>query len=189
MIDADLQHDETILPRMLQKLKEDGLDVAIGSRYVEGASVRRWNERRRLISRAAGRAARLVVTADLKDPMSGFFLMRRQAFDESVRNLSLHGFKILLDLFASAPKPLRFAELPYDFRPRTLGESKLDSAAAWEYGMLLADKTVGRVVPPRLVFFGAIGGFGLLVHMTSWRVGCTRDLVFRPRRLLPSSPR
>lgn len=128
--------------------------------------MRSWNERRRLISRLAGRASRLVVKADLKDPMSGFFLMRRQAFDETVRNLSQHGFKILLDLFASAPKPLRFAELPYHFKPRVFGESKLDSLAAWEYGMLLADKTFGRLIPPRLVFFGLIGGLGLLVHMS-----------------------
>jgi dolichol-phosphate mannosyltransferase len=166
VIDADMQHDEQLLPLMLKTLKDQQLDIVIGSRYVEGGSVRSWNERRRLISRLAGRASRLVVKADLKDPMSGFFLMRRQAFDETVRNLSQHGFKILLDLFASAPKPLRFAELPYHFKPRVFGESKLDSLAAWEYGMLLADKTFGRLIPPRLVFFGLIGGLGLLVHMS-----------------------
>ncbi|MGH9805934.1 MAG: GtrA family protein, partial [Terriglobia bacterium] len=121
---------------------------------------------------------RLVVTADLKDPMSGFFLMRRQAFDETVRNLSLHGFKILLDLFASAPKPLRFVELPYDFHPRMFGVSKLDIGAAWEYGMLLADKMAGRLIPPRLVFFGAIGCFGLLVHMTILASGLYEGLAF-----------
>jgi dolichol-phosphate mannosyltransferase len=166
VIDADMQHDEQLLPLMLKTLKDQQLDIVIGSRYVEGGSVRSWNERRRLISRIAGRASRLVVKADLKDPMSGFFLMRRQAFDETVRNLSQQGFKILLDLFASAPKPLRFAELPYHFKPRVFGESKLDSLAAWEYGMLLADKTFGRLIPPRLVFFGLIGGLGLLVHMS-----------------------
>ncbi len=166
VIDADMQHDEQLLPLMLKTLKDQQLDIVIGSRYVEGGSVRSWNERRRLISRVAGRASRLVVKVDLKDPMSGFFLMRRQAFDEAVRNLSQHGFKILLDLFASAPKPLRFAELPYHFKPRVFGESKLDSLAAWEYGMLLADKTFGRLIPPRLVFFGLIGGLGLLVHMS-----------------------
>jgi dolichol-phosphate mannosyltransferase len=166
VIDADMQHDEQLLPLMLKTLKDQQLDIVIGSRYVEGGSMRSWNERRRLISRLAGRASRLVVKADLKDPMSGFFLMRRQAFDETVRNLSQHGFKILLDLFASAPKPLRFAELPYHFKPRVFGESKLDSLAAWEYGMLLADKTFGRLIPPRLVFFGLIGGLGLLVHMS-----------------------
>jgi len=140
VLDADMQHDEAILPQMLQALKEDALDIVVGSRYVEGGSVAGWDKRRQLISRFAGRAARLLTKADLKDPMSGFFLMRRQAFDQTVRNLSQQGFKILIDLFASAPQPLRFVELPYKFRGRIYGESKLDAMAAWEYGMLLADK-------------------------------------------------
>ena len=137
-----------------------------------------WDKRRQLISRIAGRTARLVIKADLKDPMSGFFLMRRQAFDEVVRNLSQQGFKILLDLFASAPRPLRFAEVPYQFRPRTYGESKLDTMVAWEYGMLLADKMFGRFIPARLVLFGVIGALGLLVHMTVLAVALYGGLAF-----------
>jgi dolichol-phosphate mannosyltransferase len=97
--------------------------------------------------------------------MSGFFLMRRTAFDRTVRSLSQQGFKILLDLCASASPPLRIAELPYQFRLRQHGESKLDSMAAWEYGMLLADKLVGHIVPPRLILFGLVGGLGLGVHL------------------------
>ena len=178
VIDADMQHDEAILPKMLEKLKESNLDVVVGSRYVEGGSVEGWDGRRQLISRVAGRAARLVTKADLKDPMSGFFLMRRQAFDEVVRNLSQQGFKILLDLFASAPRPLRFSELPYQFRSRTHGESKLDSMVAWEYGMLLADKLFGQLIPPRLVLFGIVGALGLLVHMTVLGIALYAGLAF-----------
>ena len=125
-----------------------------------------WDKRRQLISSLAGRTARLVIKADLKDPMSGFFLMRRQTFEGVVRNLSQQGFKILLDLFASAPRPLRFAEVPYQFRPRTHGESKLDTMVAWEYGMLLADKMFGQFIPARSLLFGVIGALGLVVHMT-----------------------
>jgi dolichol-phosphate mannosyltransferase len=178
VIDADMQHDEAIVPRMLEGLKESNLDIVVGSRYVDGGSVLGWDKRRQLISQIAGRAARLVIKADLKDPMSGFFLMRRQAFDKVVRNLSQQGFKFLLDLFASAPQPLRFAELPYQFRPRTYGESKLDSMVAWEYGMLLADKLFGRVIPPRLALFGAIGALGLLVHITVLAIALYGGLAF-----------
>jgi len=178
VLDADMQHDETILPAMLETLKSDGLDIVVGSRYVEGGSVADWDERRQLISRLATRAAMLVIKADLKDPMSGFFLMRREAFDGAVRNLSQQGFKILLDLFASAPQPLRFAELPYQFGTRIHGQSKLDNMVAWEYGMLLADKLFGRYVPPRLILFGAIGGLGLLVHLAVLWVALTTGLKF-----------
>jgi dolichol-phosphate mannosyltransferase len=178
VIDADMQHGEAILPLMLKELKDNGLDIVVGSRYTEGGSVLGSDKTRQLISRVAGRAARLVSKADLKDPMSGFFLMRREAFDEAVRNLSQQGFKILLDLFASAPRPLHFAEVPYQFRPRAHGESKLDSMVAWEYGMLLADKLFGKYVPPRLVLFGAIGALGLLVHMTVLATGLYEGLAF-----------
>lgn len=178
VLDADMQHDETILPSMLKKLEADDLDIVVGSRYVQGGGVGEWGEKRQLISRLATRAATLIMKGDVKDPMSGFFLMRREAFDGAVRNLSQQGFKILLDLFVSAPQPLRYAELPYEFRTRVHGESKLDSMVAWEYGMLLADKLFGRFIPPRLVLFGAIGGLGVFVHMAVLGGGLSAGLAF-----------
>jgi dolichol-phosphate mannosyltransferase len=106
------------------------------------------------------------VRADLKDPMSGFFMMRRDAFMTAARRLSSLGFKILLDIFASAPAPLKFKEVPYKFRTRFAGESKLDSVAMWDYGMLLLDKMVGHIVPVRFVMFSIIGVVGLGIHMS-----------------------
>jgi len=91
-------------------------------------------------------------------------MIRRQAMDSSVRNLSAIGFKILVDLFASSSRPLTFAELPYQFRRRTAGESNLDSQAAWDYVMLLLDKLIGHIVPVRLVAFSIVGASGVLVH-------------------------
>jgi len=165
VMDADMQHDETLLPRMFELLKKNNLDLVIGSRYSQGGSVAGWNKKRRLVSWVAGRAARIVMKASVGDPMSGYFIMRRDAFDAAVRKLSQLGFKILLDIFASTPRPLQFAELPYHFRQRERGDSKLDSMAAWEYGMLLADKLFGHIVPPRFLFFGVVGSLGLIVHM------------------------
>lgn len=93
-------------------------------------------------------------------------MLRRKVLDESVRNLSAIGFKILLDLFASSPNTLTFVELPYQFRNRYAGESKLDSVAAWDYGMLLLDKLVGHIVPARFVAFSIVGGLGVIVHLS-----------------------
>lgn len=178
VIDADMQHDEGLLPQMLERLKRTDLDVVVGSRYVEGGGVDTWNETRQRISRIANRAARLLLKVDLRDPMSGFFLMRRQIFDETVHSLSQLGFKILLDLFASAPRPLRVAELPYEFRTRQHGSSKLDSMAAWECGMLVADKLFGHIIPPRLLFFGLIGGLGLIVHLAILALALSAGISF-----------
>ena len=71
------------------------------------------------------------------------------------------GFKILLDLFATSPTPLRFRELPYTFRKRVAGESKLDTNVAWEYFIMLLDSFFGRVVPIRFIAFSLVGGLGL----------------------------
>jgi len=170
VIDADLQHDESVLPKMLATAKTHQLDIVVGSRYAEGGGIGDWTKGRALISGFATRLARLVVTADLTDPMSGFFLITRPAFEQAVRRLSGQGFKILLDLFASTPTPYRFAEVPYQFRTRIRGESKLDGLVVWEYLMLLVDKSVGRWVPARFVLFGLVGTFGLVLHLTTLRV-------------------
>ena len=99
-----------------------------------------------------------------------------------MRNLSGQGFKILLDLFASAPQPLRFRELPYAFRPRQYGESKLDTLVAWEFLMLIADKLVGRVVPVRFVLFALIGGLGVLVNLAALRLSLGTGAALRGGR-------
>jgi dolichol-phosphate mannosyltransferase len=170
VVDADLQHDETLLPRMLDTLKADGLDVVVGSRYTAGGGIGEWTKGRAAMSTFATRLARLVVTAELTDPMSGFFIIARPAFETAVRQLSGQGFKILLDLFASTNKPYRFKEVPYTFRERARGESKLDGLVVWEYLMLLLDKAIGRWVPVRFVLFGAVGTLGLVVHLSTLRL-------------------
>jgi dolichol-phosphate mannosyltransferase len=166
VMDADLQHDPALLPQIVETLKTTPLlDIVIASRYVEGGGIGAWNKSRAVISDVAIRLSRLVVKADIADPMSGFFVLRREVFEGAVRNLSGQGFKILLDLFASSPRSLRFAELPYTFRERQRGESKLDTMIVWEYAMLIGDKLVGRFVPVRFLLFALIGGLGIFVHL------------------------
>jgi dolichol-phosphate mannosyltransferase len=142
VMDADLQHEETLLPAMLRTLRQGEADVAIGSRYVAGGGIGGWDARRAGMSQFATRLGRLILKSPVSDPMSGFFMLRREAFDASVRRLSAVGF-----------------------RQRLAGESKLDSLVAWEYVVLIADKTVGRYVPVRFISFALIGLLGLGVHL------------------------
>src|SRR4051794_407416 len=167
VMDADLQHDEALLPQMLAALKDETLDIVIGSRHVAGGGIGDWNASRARISDLATRLSRLVVKVELSDPMSGFFMIRRPAFEAALRDLSGQGFKILIDLFASSPRPLAFKELPYQFRLREHGESKLDTLVAWEYLQLLLDKLIGHIVPVRFALFAMIGGLGLVVHLAT----------------------
>jgi dolichol-phosphate mannosyltransferase len=179
VMDGDLQHDEALLPAMLAKLKAERLDIVVASRHTGDGSVGDWRRSRVMISDLATRLGRLVVRADLSDPMSGFFVVRRDAFEASMRSLSGQGFKILLDLFASAPRPLVFAEMPFTFRQRLHGESKLDAMVAWEYLMLLLQKLVGPAVPVRFLLFAMIGGLGIGTHLlTLWFATHVLMLVF-----------
>jgi dolichol-phosphate mannosyltransferase len=165
VMDGDLQHDERQLTAMLETLRASDREIVVGSRYMEGGSAGDWLKDRQTISRLATRLARLVLSEPLSDPMSGFFMLRREAFDRAVRRLSGVGYKILLDILISARPPLAVAEVPYEFRNRAEGSSKLDSAVAWEYLVLLLDKTVGRIAPIRFVLFVLVGGAGVVVHM------------------------
>jgi dolichol-phosphate mannosyltransferase len=150
---------------MLVALKKSEIDIVVGSRYMAGGSLGSWDESRATVSRFATQLSRLVVKAKLTDPMSGFFMLRREVLVLVVRRLSAIGFKILVDIFASSPRPLQHKEIPYEFRNRQAGESKLDSQVAWDYVMLLADKLFGRFIPVRFISFSIVGGSGIAVHL------------------------
>ncbi len=166
VMDADLQHDETILPEMYQKLQASDLDLVIGSRYIGQGSCGEWNQGRYLVSRVATRLAGMTLKADVADPMSGFFILTREFFYRVQRHVTGLGFKILLDLIASAEKPVRFAEVPFVFRVRQAGRSKLDTLVAWEYFVLLLDKFLGPYIPVRFLMFIVAGSFGALFHVS-----------------------
>ncbi len=185
VMDADLQHDERLLPEMLRIIKTENLDLVVGSRYITGGSVGDWSPSRHRISRFATWLAHRFVQTDIKDLMSGFFLLRGEILRENSHHLSGLGFKILLDILASSSRPLRSRELPYTFRQRTAGESKLDGLAAWGYGMLLLDKICGQYVPVRFVPFAIIGASGVLAHMTVlWFVFVVMKVSFGPAQAI-----
>jgi dolichol-phosphate mannosyltransferase len=170
VMDADLQHDEALLPQMLKTLQNEPIDLVVGSRYVDGGGVGAWDGGRQKISSFATRLSQRILGLELRDPMSGFFMLRRELLDAAVYKLSNIGFKILVDLIVSSPQKPRIKELPYQFRNRLAGDSKLDNRVAWDFLMLLADKTIGRWMPVRLVSFGLIGSLGVLVHLAVLRI-------------------
>src|SRR3979411_2967588 len=129
VIDADLQHDETQLPVMLALLQGGGFDLVVGSRYLEGGSADSFNRQRAGASALATEVAKRVLRVEIADPMSGFFVIRRDRFEQLAPQLSTQGFKILLDIVATARGSLRIREIPYTFGSRLHGESKLDSMA------------------------------------------------------------
>jgi dolichol-phosphate mannosyltransferase len=166
VMDADLQHDETVLPKMLIEIEQGGADMVIGTRYAQGGSTGEWNQWRKIMSRLATMTSQWILRQPVSDPMSGFFMLQRKLLHNTVHGLSGLGFKLLLDILATAKRePIRITEVPYCFRDRFAGESKLGELVIWEYGMLLADKMIGRFVPVRFLTFSFVGGLGAFVHM------------------------
>ena len=170
VMDGDLQHDETVIDSMLTALAEDRCDIAVGTRYAKGGGVGAWDATRAKQSRIANSAARLVLGVELTDPMTGFFAIKRESFEKSVRNLSQLGFKILLDIVVSLPNPPRVEEFAYQFRVRERGDSKLDAPVVWDFLLLLLDKRIGHIVPARFVSFGLVGGSGVFVHLATMQL-------------------
>ena len=169
VMDGDLQHSEDALPRLIDAIADDGADIAVGTRYVAGGGIGDWNSDRARMSRLATRAGQIALGTDVSDPMSGFFAIRRDAFERALPRLSAIGFKILLDILTSSPTPLKVAEIPYQFRSREAGESKIGARVIAEYAELIADKTIGRFVPVRLIKFLMVGGLGVFVHLAVLR--------------------
>lgn len=169
VMDCDLQHDEAILSKMVAAFEEDpSLELAVGTRYAgEGGGVGEWSKVRIFISRLATSLGSLARKTELSDPMSGFFAIRREVFEETVRQMTGKGFKILLDMVLSVGRPLKTQEFSYEFRTRQHGESKLDIVVGFEYLYLLADKIFGRFVPVSFVVYVLAGLSGLFLHLAA----------------------
>jgi len=178
VIDGDMQHDETRLPLMLAAV-QDGADIAIGSRHVEGGDSTGLSSpfRERLSAAGIGIAKKLT-GADINDPMSGFFLLRRSLFESLAGRLNGQGFKILLDLVLASPAKLKIAEIPYKFRPRAAGESKLDALVMLQFAGLLIDKALHGTVPLRFISFALVGAFGVLINLAILQIARAAGLSF-----------
>jgi dolichol-phosphate mannosyltransferase len=165
VMDADLQHDEAVLPLMLERLKAKNLDVVVGSRNVAGGSMGEFAQSRIRLSMLGRRFSQSVCRCEINDPMSGFFVLSRPFLMEVVHGVSGIGFKILVDLLASCHRPVRLEEMPYRFRNRQHGESKLDILVGVEYLQLLLDKFIGDYVSPSFVLFGLVGASGVVLYL------------------------
>ena len=168
VIDCDLQHDETLLPKMLEPLRAGGADLVIASRYVgAGEASAGLSAVRQAGSRFANWLGRRILGQDVSDPVSGFFMVRRAVVEATAPSLSVEGFKVLFDVMASSESRLKIVELPYVFRERLHGASKLDGRAVMDYLTLLVSKASRDVLSPRALSFAVVGASGLLVNLAA----------------------
>lgn len=170
VMDADHQHDEKILPQMLDAARR-GADMVIGSRFAKTGSTGEGLSASRLWgSKLATRLSAFLTGRQVADPMSGFFLLERSLFDRLADKLTPDGFKILLDLIVTARgagEDLVIAEIPYKFRARNAGVSKMSPLIAIQFLGLWMSKLTGGLVPATFLLFGMVGASGIAVHLAS----------------------
>jgi len=166
VMDADLQHDEGLLVAMLDCLRTGRADLVVASRYLEGGSTAGLSKQRSRVSRWSNGLVRLLLGIDVTDPMSGHFMIRRDAFEALAPALSSQGFKILLDIMATGRGRLRTVELPSTFRERQHGESKLDSKIALDFAALVTAKLTNDAISARFLLFCLVGLTGIAVHLS-----------------------
>lgn len=178
VMDADLQHDETQLPKMLSLLQNGDAELVVGSRYVSGGSADSFGSTRGSGSKFATEIAKRALHIDIADPMSGFFMLRRDRFEQLAPSLSVQGFKILLDIVATAQGSLKTVEVPYTFGSRLHGESKLDSMVVMDFLGLVLAKWTHDLVSLRFLLFALVGSMGLVVHFATLFLALQADVQF-----------
>jgi len=165
VMDADLQHDESVLLRMINEIINNDLEIVIASRFIGESKLEDYSASREKLSNLGNYLAHKVLKTNIKDPLSGYFIVKRELINELVHSLSGKGFKILLDIFSSSKRPLKYKEIPFVFRKRHAGESKLDTLVGLEFITLLIDKFFGEYLPLRYITFVFVGLFGLITHL------------------------
>jgi dolichol-phosphate mannosyltransferase len=164
VIDGDLQHDESILPKMYEALATGRGNLAIGTRVADEAAPGGLSPARQKLSDLGAWFFRRVAGVKVSDPMSGFFMIRREIVSRLAPRLSPDGFKILVDVILSSHGDLEIVETPYVFRKRQAGESKLSPLVGLDFVGLVVHHATGGLLPIRFVLFASIGAIGLVVH-------------------------
>lgn len=165
VMDGDLQHDERLLRTMLEALRSGRCDLAVASRYLDGGDAPGLSRQRARLSHWSILAVQRLLGIALNDPLSGFFMIRRESFEPIAAAIAPEGFKLLLDILASAPARLRVVEVPAALSPRRYGNSKLDVKIALDFAALVTTKLTGGAVSPRFLLFCLVGSTGLAVHL------------------------
>lgn len=170
VMDADLQHDESALPEMVDLVHSGRADVCVGTRSASGGSYGEWSFGRRMVSWVATLLAKLLLRVPLTDPMSGYFVVSRDAFRRCAPDINPKGFKILLE-FVGRHRELKVAEVGYTFRPRLHGETKLSPSVVRAYLLAIFEMRFGRLISPQFFLYALVGASGVIVNLIGFGIG------------------
>jgi len=169
VMDADMQHDETVIPEFVSRFRA-GAELVVGTRKAHGGGIENWSYFRRFLSWGATKAAEVFLPRACSDPMSGYFGVTRSFYNRIAASINPRGFKILLEILARS-RGATIAEVGYTFRPRQHGKSKLTASVALAYLVALYDLRFGRYLPLRFVKYAMVGFSGIFVNALFFWLG------------------
>ncbi len=168
VMDGDLQHDETVLPGMYENVRSGEADLVSASRFLtEDGADGLSSQTRVAISNSGIKLSNMIFKMDMTDPLTGFFVVKRDVVEEALPYLSELGFKILMDLVVSSKPRPRIKEVPFKFRERQHGESKLDNRVMYDFFLFFIEKRIASILPlpARFISFALINSVGILIHL------------------------
>ncbi len=171
VMDSDLQHDEKILPEMIRSFYERDVDLCLGTRYAQGGSTGKWSIVRIGISRFANFLAKRFLGLPVSDPMSGYFGIKRSIYSETKNTINPRGFKILLEFLGRAKNTLKIEEIPYTFKTRVHGTTKLDNSVIKNFFLAILDIRFGKWISPTFLLYSLVGATGVIVNLTGFVIG------------------
>lgn len=164
-MDGDLQHDETTLIPMLNLIKSPKIDLVIASRYLHASFSSNLSPWRAYLSQFSTNLAHRLLRVKVSDPLSGFFLIKRSVIERLAPALKTQGFKLLLDILTTSNGELNVGEIPYHFRERKYGRSKLDFRVMFDFVSLFIEKLSAGMISGRFLLYSSVGILGVGFHV------------------------
>ncbi len=170
VMDSDGQHEPLDVINAVRHLKDNNLDIVVGSRFLSEAKIRGLSHHRTGSSIWANRLSRLSLPKQythLTDYMSGCFVVNLNSCFTNIRRVDVNGFKFFYELLAVSSGKLSISEVPLTFQPRLHGTSKLDLAIVWDFLISFIHTLSFRILPRRAISFGLVGSTGAFLQLTT----------------------
>ena len=167
IMDADLQHDPIFILKLLNKMYQNEASIVVASRFIKDSKSNNFHILREIGSKTMIKVFNLFSSIKLYDPMSGFFIIKKDLFLKISKNLSSDGYKILADIILNIPKNVKVSQIPIDFKQRHAGESKMNLKVLWDLLLVIIHSFLKKYVPREYLSYIGVGMIGLSFHVMS----------------------
>lgn len=164
-MDADLQHDPIFILELLDEMNKSKASIVVASRFIKSSNITNFHILREIGSKIMINFFNLFSSIKLSDPMSGFFVIKKDLFLKISKNLSTDGYKILADIILNIPNNVIVNQIPIDFKERNAGKSKMNLKVLWDLLIVIIYSFLKKYVPREYLSYIGVGMIGLSLHI------------------------